>query len=179
MCETSIACQVCTTTKGSIGFGAMTIGSSYMQKGIEAAGGVGSVIASLAKGVADMANLNVVEYEVSKGKIVPKSVRKLTPGDFLMASINTDLILTTLGRPLADFGEKAVNGEGLLWGGGYIDKGVEAAAKIGNAIGSIAKGVADMATLNVVEYEVRNGKLVPISTRQLNNTDFSDFVFVR
>jgi hypothetical protein len=160
--------------KGSIGFGAIRIGSSYMEKGIEAAAGIGNVISSIAKGVSDMAQLNVVDYEVRKGKLVPKAVRKLNFADFLMASLNTSLILTTLVQPLADFGEQAANGEGLIWGGGYVVKGIEAAAKVGNVIGSIAKGVADMATLNVVEYEVKGGKLVPVSTRKLSTDDFTN-----
>jgi hypothetical protein len=162
------------STLGETGYGPFTIGAGYMQKGIRAAGDIGNAIGSIAKGVADMANLNVTEYTVRNGKLVPKSVRKLTEADFTLAGNNTASILNALTIPLSKFGEESVKGEGKYWGSGYVVKGIEAAGKVGNAIGSIAKGVADMATLNVVEYAVKNGKLVPISSRQLTTDDFTN-----
>ena len=161
------------STLGETGYGPFTLGAGYMRKGIRAAADIGNVISSLAQGVSDMANLNVVDYEVRNGKLVPKSVRKLTPGDFIMAGINTGFILETLMIPLSNFGKESTKGEGKYWGDGYVVKGIEAAAKVGNAIAGIAKGVTDMANLNIVEYAVKNGKLVPISTRKLNDTDFT------
>jgi hypothetical protein len=160
------------STMGETGFGPFTIGAGYMAKGIKAAAGIGNVISSIAKGVADMAQLNVVDYEVREGKLVPKAVRKLTPGDFILAALNTALILDTLVTPLSTFGKEAANGEGRLWGDGYVTKGIEAAGKVGNAIASIAKGVFDMASLDIVENEVVDGKLVPKAVRKLNVGDF-------
>ena len=162
------------STMGETGFGPFTIGAGYMAKGIKAAAGIGNVIASIAKGVSDMAQLNVVDYEVRDGKLVPKAVRKLNAGDFLLASLNTSLILSTLQKPLTEFGMWASAGEGALWGDGYTVKGIQAAGKIGNAIASIAKGVADMANLSIVDYAVVDGKLVPTGTpRKLGAEDFT------
>ena len=161
------------STLGETGYGPFTIGAGYMQKGIRAAGDIGNAISGIAKGVADMANLNVTEYTVRNGKLVPTSVRKLNPTDFTLAGINVGLILSALTQPLSKFGEESANGEGLIWGGGYVLKGIEAAAKVGNAISSIAKGVTDMANLNIIEYAVKGGKLVPVSTRKLSDDDFT------
>jgi hypothetical protein len=147
-------------------------GGGYMAKGVQVAAGIGGVISSLAKGVADMAKLNVVEYEIKNGKLVPKLVRKLTPVDFLLAGINTSLILNVLAVPLTRFGMYASLGLGIF-GKNFMEKGVEVSSKIGGIIGSLAKGVADMAKLNVVEYEVKNGKLVPKSVRKLTPADFT------
>ena len=147
-------------------------GGGFMAQGIKAAAGVGEVISSLAKGVADMAKLNVVEYTVKNGKLVPKSVRKLTPLDFMLAGINTGMILDALAVPLTRFGMYASLGEGIF-SSGYMEKGIEAASKVGNAIASIAKGVSDMANLTVVENQVKDGKLVPKSVRQLTDADFT------
>jgi hypothetical protein len=147
-------------------------GGGYMMKGIKAAGRIGEVIASLAKGVVDMANLNVTEWEVKDGKLRPKSIRKLSPDDFTMAGKNTNLILKSLAAPLTEFGKSAVEGEGLF-SSGYMVKGVEVSAKIGNTIASLAKGVLDMANLQVVTYKVQGGKLTPTSVVPLKTSDFA------
>jgi len=144
----------------------------YMAQGLQAAAGIGGVISSLAKGVADMAKLNVVEYEIKNGKLQPKLVRKLSPMDFILAGINTMLILDTLARPLTTFGMYASLGLGPF-GSNFMEKGIEVSAKVGAVISSLAKGVADMANLNVVEYEVKDGKLKPKEVRKLKPTDFT------
>ena len=148
-------------------------GGGYMYQGLRAAQGIGGVISSLAKGVSDMAKLNVVDYEIKNGKLVPTSVRKLTPIDFLLAGINTSLILTVLARPLTEFGMYASLGLGIF-GKNFMEKGIEVSSKIGGVISSLAKGVADMAKLNVVNYEVKNGKLVPKDVRKLDVKDFTN-----
>lgn len=160
-------------TEGTYTFGPFSLGSGYMLKGIRAASEIGNTISGIAKGVADMANLNVIEYTVKGGKIIPVSTRKLTQNDFNLAATNTASILSTLAKPLSKFGEESSKGEGLIWGDGYVLKGIEAAAKVGNAIASIAKGVTNMVNLNVVEYAVKGGKLIPISTRKLTDDDFT------
>jgi hypothetical protein len=161
------------STMGETGFGPFTLGAGYMTKGIRAAASIGSAISSIAEGVANMANLTVIDYEVRNGKLVPVKVRKLKETDFVAAGVNTAAILNALVMPLSKFGEESVKGEGKYWGDGYVVKGVEAAGKVGNAIASIAKGVSDMANLNIVEYSVKNGKLVPTSTRKLTSDDFT------
>lgn len=155
----------------SDGFFGIGGSSGYMEKGIEAAAKVGRIIGSLAKGVSDMANLNVVEWQVVNGELKPASVRKLNPLDFLLAGINTGFILDTIAAPLVRFGESASKGEGLF-SSGYLLKGVEAAKGVGDIVASLAKGVSDMANLTVVEYVVKDGKLVPSKVRKLRGTDF-------
>jgi hypothetical protein len=144
--------------------------------GIALTAGMSIAVSTLAMGVAKMANLEVVEFEVKNGKIVPKSTRKLTPLDFAMAGINVGLILSTIGQPLVDFGMKAKQGEGLF-SGGFIETGIEAAQGIGGIVSSLARGVADMANLNVVEYKIagsgRKAKLVPGAIRKLTPVDFA------
>ena len=171
------------STMGAVGFGPFTIGPSYMDKGIEYAMKIGGIITSLAEGVANMANLNIVDYEVvnagtSKAKLVPKSSRKLTPVDFAMAAINTSLILNGIAQPLADFGKATESGEGFWGGDGYIAKGINAASKVSGIVTGLAEGVAKMANLEVTEYTVANpgtkdAKLVPLLTRKLNPVDFA------
>jgi hypothetical protein len=171
------------STMGAVGFGPFTIGPSYMDKGIEQAMKIGGIITSLAEGVANMANLNVVDYEVvnagtAKAKLVPKSSRKLTPVDFAMAAINTSLILNGIAQPLADFGRATESGEGFWGGDGYIAKGINAASKVSGIVTGLAEGVAKMANLEVTEYTVVNpgtkdAKLVPSLTRKLNPVDFA------
>jgi hypothetical protein len=162
--------------KGSIGFGGIRIGSSYMETGIEVAGRIGNVIGSIAEGVAKMANLEVIEYGiVGKGtknaKLAPKGSRKLIEDDFTAAGNNVTAILNALTYPLSKFGEESTKGEGLIWGDGYIEKGIDAAAKVGNVISSIADGVLKMAAgevvTNVVVGTGKNAKIVPLSVRKL------------
>jgi hypothetical protein len=151
---------------GSVGFGPFSIGPDYMNKGIEAAAKIGGALSSIAFGVANMANLNVVEYEVinpgtSKAKIVPKNIRKLSPLDFVMAAINTDLILTTIAQPLVDFGKKFSEGQGLF-SGGFLEKGIEGIAKIGDPLSKIADAILKMAggqvSINEVVSDGKGGK---------------------
>lgn len=151
---------------GSVGFGPFSIGPDYMNKGIEAATKVGGALSSIALGVANMAQLNVVEYEVinpgtSKAKLVPKTIRKLRPLDFIMAAVNTDLILTAIAQPLVDFGKKFSEGQGLF-SGGFLEKGIEGIAKIGDPLSKIADAVLKMAggqiSINEVVPDGKGGK---------------------
>lgn len=170
------------STMGETGFGPFTIGAGYMQKGIDAAAQVSGIITSLAKGVADMANLTVVDYEVanpgtSKAKLVPKSSRKLTEADFTSAANNVSAILKGISQPLIEFGMMTETGEGWF-SDGYLQKGIDASAKVSGVITGLAEGVAKMAKLEVTEYTVVNpgtkdAKLVPNKARKLNPTDFA------
>jgi hypothetical protein len=167
--------------KGSIGFGAIRIGSSYMTKGIEAATQIGGILTSLAEGVAKMANLEVTEYEVinkgtTKAKLVPKSTRKLKDTDFKDAGKNVDTILTALMDPLTTFGMKMKEG-GTWFKDSGLEAGIKGASMVGGIITSLADGVAKMASLEVIDQIVLNGgttdaKIVPKGTRKLIPDDF-------
>jgi len=143
--------------------------------------GMAVAVATLAMGVQKMANLEVVDYEVKNGKIVPKSTRKLNEKDFENAGTNVGKILTTLIKPLTEFGKasREGTGEGFMsfFADGYMEDGIELASKVGNIISSLAFGVSSMANLQVIEYDVINAgtskaKLVPKKPRPLKKEDF-------
>ena len=167
--------------KGSIGFGGVRLGSSYMTKGIEAAAQVGGILTSLAEGVGKMANLEVTEYEVidagtSKAKLVPKKTRKLSATDFNAAGANVATILNALVTPLTDFGLKFKDGSTWFTDSG-LEAGIKGASMVGGILTSLADGVAKMASLEVIDQIVLNGgtkdaKIVPKGTRKLTPDDF-------
>lgn len=167
---------------GETGFGPFTIGAGYMDKGIAMASKIGGILTSLAKGVADMANLTIVDFEVvdpgtEKAKLVPKSSRKLTETDFTNAANNVSAILKGIAQPLVDFGKMTESGEGWF-SDGYMQKGIDASAKVSGIVTGLADGVAKMANLEVTEYMVVNpgtkdAKLVPSNVRKLNPLDFA------
>jgi len=159
------------------------VGRGYLQKGIDTAATIGSAITNIAKGVSDMANFIIIDYEViNKGtpeaKLVPKEARKLNNGDFINASKNVETILTTLTKPLLDFGQNAEKGSGIF-SGGFMQKGIETAKGIGEFIANIAEGVVKMANGEVILYEVINkgtpeAKLVPKDVTKLKEEDYTN-----
>lgn len=144
----------------------------YLEKGIDASAKVGNIISTLAKGVADMANLKVISYKVSKGELVPSGIRPINSDDFINAGFNVAQVLKALVEPLTTFGKNAANGEGLFRDG-YLEKGIDASAKVGNVISTLAKGVVDMANLNIVTYKISKDKLVPAEIRPITPDDFN------
>lgn len=164
------------------------LGSGYLMKGITTAATLGDLISKLAKGVADMANLQIVEWEVinqgtPEAKLVPKDSKKLSESDFKNAGENIKTLLETIAEPLIKFGKDAEQSSGLF-SGAYMQKGIEAAKGVGDFISNIAKGVADMAVGNVIEYEVINkgtkdAKIVPkdvISLKEKHFTNAGKFI---
>jgi len=137
----------------------------------------------LATGVASMANLEVIEYEVVKAgtpdaKLVPKGSRKLTQTDFQNAASNVDKLLKGLAEPLVTFGKATESGEGWF-SDGYLAKGIDAAGKVSDFLVGLATGVRDMANLEVTEFVIvgkgtKDAKLVPARTRKLTDTDFQN-----
>jgi len=148
--------------------------------GIQMVGGIGNAISKLAEGVGKMANLEVVEYEVKKGELVPKSTRKLSQKDFEKAANNVLAILgfgTANGRleggdstdaivksgmmgALRSVGE-LMSGDGNrtsgffgLFSKSYIERGIDGVAKIGKMLATLGSGVADMASLQVRPMEL-------------------------
>jgi hypothetical protein len=55
---------------------------------------------------------------------------------------------------------------------GYVGKGMASISGLGQNISAVADAVMKMANAEVTEYIVQNGKLVPKSTRKLNEGDF-------
>jgi len=116
--------------------------------------------------------MEIVENAVVNGKIVPKSIRKLGPSDFKNATQNIGMILGLLANAVAHVGRMEANSEGWF-SDGYVGKGMKAIGGLGQNVASIADAVMKMANAEVTEYEVRDGKLVPKSTRKLNAGDFA------
>lgn len=166
---------------GTTAVGPWRIGSSYMDAGISAAAKVGNVISSIAEGVAKMANLEIVEYEVINGgtenaKLVPKGSRKLIDTDFTAAGTNVASILNALVTPLTDFGVKFKDGSDWFNYSG-LEAGIKGATMVGGIISGLADGVAKMANGEVIENVIINpgtkdAKIVPKGMWKLGKPDF-------
>ena len=143
----------------------------FVTRGIKSISGLGDQLLTIADVITKMANMEILENEIKDGKIVPKSVRKMTPVDFLMASVNIGMITGFLAREMAKIGEMESNSEGWF-SDGYVKKGIEAISGLGQNVSSIADAVMKLANAEVTEYVVQNGKLVPKSTRKMNAGDF-------
>jgi hypothetical protein len=139
---------------------------------------IGSVVFELGRGIQSIANLEIVEYEVQNGKLVAKSVRKLNDSDFNKAGENISKILSALAIPLAQIGmleKEGSSGNALfdsIFSNGYISTGIRAISDLGETIANLGRGIKDFANLQIVEYGVKNGKLVPIKSTLMTDTDF-------
>lgn len=133
--------------------------------------GLGKMIAKIAEGVKDMAELKVPIYK-GTDKV---GYRSLTQKDFEAAAINTSLIVTTLGNAVLDLYANNPNIFDAGWFGNMIGQKtpfgrvVTATTKLGGMISGIAKGVKDMAELRVPVYD-KNGK--EVGSRSLGTADF-------
>jgi hypothetical protein len=134
--------------------------------------GMGKMIAKIAEGVKDMADLKIAIYN-GTNKV---GYRRLTYPDFKNAAKNISKIVTCLGYALLDLYDKAP--EGMFdsgWLGNMIGvktpfgRIVTGCTGLGKMISSIAKGVKDMADLRIPIYG-SDGKQK--GTRPL---DFNDF----
>jgi hypothetical protein len=143
----------------------------YISKGMSMISGLGENLIAVAETIQKMANMEIVENAIVDGKIVPKSVRKLGPTDFTNASTNIGKILGLLATSIADIGRMEANSEGWF-SDGYVGKGMASISGLGQNISAVADAVMKMANAEVTEYIVQNGKLVPKSTRKLNEGDF-------
>lgn len=133
--------------------------------------GMGKMIAKIAEGVKEMAELKIPIYK-GTDKV---GYRSLIENDFNNAAENTSKIVTCLGYAILDLYDKAP--EGMFgWFGNMIGvktpfgRVVTGCTGLGKMISSIAKGVKDMADLRIPIYG-DDGKQK--GTRQL---DFIDFI---
>lgn len=134
--------------------------------------GMGKMIAKIAEGVKDMADLKIAIYK-GTDKV---GYKRLTDADFNSAAANISTIVTCLGYAILDLYNKAP--EGMFdsgWLGNMIGvktpfgRVVTGCTGLGKMISSIAKGVKDMADLRIPIYG-DDGKQK--GTRPL---DFNDF----
>ena len=135
--------------------------------------GMGKMIAKIAEGVKDMADLKIAIYK-GTDKV---GYRRLTEPDFKNAAENISKIVTCLGYAILDLYDKAP--EGMFdsgWLGNMIGvktpfgRVVTGCTGLGKMISNIAKGVKDMADLRIPIYGA-DGKQK--GTRPL---DFKDFI---
>lgn len=135
--------------------------------------GIGKMIAKIAEGVKEMAELKIPIYK-GTDKV---GYRSLTETDFNNAATNISTIVTCLGYAILDLYDKAP--EGMFdsgWLGNMIGvktpfgRVVTGCTGLGKMISNIAKGVKDMADLRIPIYG-DDGKQK--GTRPL---DFKDFI---
>ena len=135
--------------------------------------GMGKMIAKIAEGVKEMAELKIPIYK-GTDKV---GYRSLTETDFNNAATNISTIVTCLGYAILDLYDKAP--EGMFdsgWLGNMIGvktpfgRVVTGCTGLGKMISNIAKGVKDMADLRIPIYGA-DGKQK--GTRPL---DFKDFI---
>lgn len=133
--------------------------------------GLGKMIAKIAEGVKDMAELKVPIYK-GTDKV---GYRSLTKKDFDSAAENTNTIITTLGYAVLDIYKENPDIFDAGWFGNMIGQKtpfgrvVTATTKLGHMISGIAKGVKDMAELRVPIYD-KHGK--EVGSRSLGTADF-------
>ena len=148
-----------------------------VKKGIESIAGLGDNLLSIAEVITKMANMEIVENEVKmidgKPQLVPKSVRKITPGEMAAAAINIGMITGFLASEIAKIGKMESDSEGWF-SDGYVAKGKEAIAGLGQNISAMADTIIKMANTEITEYKVNaKGELVPVSTRKMSEGDFT------
>ena len=153
---------------------------SPVTKVIDAATNMSKMISKLGKSVAEISNLKVAIGWDRKGN--PTKYLQLNTGHFVMAGINVGLIVNLLGAAL----EKEYKNHPLmymkplkfsLFGGikqdtkaeSPIERVVNTATKMGTMMSKLAKGVKDMATMQVADRWDKNGN--PIHYVRLTNAD--------
>lgn len=177
--ELAIGSVISSVKNAFTGLSLSDFGKIFVGVGLMAT--LGGSLVSLAFGMKAISSLTFteMEWDPSSKKLVPRREVKLQKSDFKAAGDNITAIFDSLTDPLIKFGKKSEDGTlfGLGLGTGYLQKGIDTASTIGNAISNIAKGVVDMANLTVTEWTVinagtPNAKLVPNISRKLSNSDF-------
>jgi hypothetical protein len=135
--------------------------------GIKSLSGLGSMISNLASGLVQMGKLTFVEYGIQDGKLVPITTRKFTQKDFDNVAIGIDAIISSLHAPLAKIGE-----DGNFLTGGPVGRGIKQLNGLGSLVKGVVDGIAGIGQMQFTEYAVRDGRLVPISTRNFRRQDF-------
>jgi hypothetical protein len=155
--------------------------SGYIRKGLEIMPMLSGSIATLAEGVAQMANLEVMTNTVANpgtkdAKLIPGDVRKLDKSDFTAAAENISLILAAITEPLMEFG-KAVDEGSDFFSNGYIYTGLDMFGKLSSSMVTLAAGVQSMANMEVITSVVadpgtKDAKLIPGEIIKLDQSHF-------
>jgi hypothetical protein len=158
----------------------------FVSGGIEALKRSGDTLVSLAEGVQAFANLEITSYEVvnagtKDAKLVPKERRRMTDAEIAMAGVNIATIISVTARAFADVGRMEKNSEGVF-SGGFVSKGVQALAGVGDILSSVTEGVIKMAYNEIPQFELIGGgtkdaKLVPAKPLVLTSADLESAAF--
>lgn len=124
--------------------------------GIEALADLGTLIYNLSEGLKGMADLVFPKYSVKDGKLVITGIVDMNEAVPKIGQ-NIGVLLDALADPLAEIGAR-----GTWFKGNDVKKGIKALTGIGDVFVPLADGLMKMAQLQFVEYEVRDGKLVPV-----------------
>ena len=162
----------------------LIFGSSKFSKVCKSLSKLGPMIATIAKGVKDYADLKVGEdYKQDKnGFLTPTKYRHLNDDDFVNAAINVKHIISVLGGAIVDVYSEhpdyyEESGGFLGFGGSSpFSRTIKANMKLANLISKIAKSVKDYADMKIGEdYKPnKDGFLMPTKYRHLEDKDFTD-----
>ena len=159
---------------------------NFVSKGVSALKNSGEIIVGLAEGVQSFAELSIpvyglVDYTDENGntnkKLMVIEKRPMTEGDIETAAINISKVIGVIADALADVGRKEANSEGWF-SGGFVSKGAESLAGVGDNIKAIADTVQGYAFMEIRPMELINAgtkdaKLVPGKPIVLTDADLT------
>ncbi len=116
--------------------------------GVDALGGLGSILATTAEGVQAMADLKFIKYKVVGGRLVPDEVVQLTDEDFKNVGINFGRIIDSIRKPISDIGA----GGGVFTDSDFKN-GLDDLEGLGNVINPVVKLVETMSKLKTEDVE--------------------------
>jgi hypothetical protein len=147
------------------------VNQESLKKGIDFVQPAANALKSMADSIAAMVKLEFVENTVVKGKIVPLSVRKITPADLVKAGVNISTLALFMASMMAKIGGgNAKDPEGKTVREEDIKKGIKFITDISSPIQRMAETIAKIANMEVVENVVKGGKVVPGQVTKLDPT---------
>jgi len=157
---------------------------NFVSKGVSALRNAGDTIVGLAEGVQSFANLTIPVYglvtstdeqgnENTKLEVIER--KTMTTTDIQLASDNISLVIGVVAEALAEVGRTEANSSGWF-SGGFVSKGAQALAGVGDNIKAIAdtvKGYADLTIfpMELINAGTKDAKLVPGKPIKLTNAD--------
>jgi hypothetical protein len=127
------------------------------QPGIRALGTLMGISKDIANAISSMSNMEYVEHEVKNGRLVVKSVKKVTPADLKRVGSNLAIILQAMIEPLSIFGSDAatfdIGGRKVLnpFKNPQALKGISFLGKIGQAFKPLFDSIAEYAGLDIAQ----------------------------
>jgi len=161
-------------------------GGGFVSAGISALKRSGDTLVSLAEGVQAFANLEITSYVVANpgtkdAVLVPSEKRRMTDDEIKAAGDNIAKIITVVAGAFAQIGYWEKNSEGIF-SGGYVTKGVQALAGVGDILTSVTDGVIKMAYNEIPQFTLIDGgtkdaKLVPAEPLRITDSMLVDAAY--